>query len=1464
MARRIRIFISSPGDVPTERLRADLVIDQLAQEYGRHFSLESYRWEHEPMLASHHFQDAIDPPSAFDIVILILWTRLGTALPERTSVREYRGIDGRAPVTGTEWEFEDALQSARLRHLPDILAFRNLQPAPIDTQDLQAQARSLEQLQQLNSFWSRHFADRGVFLAAYEGYGSLEQFAKRLEQNLRKLLERRLTDQKIDGGLGEDLPRWRGSPFRGLEAYEFEHAEIFFGRDTVVAKVVEQLANQARAGCAFLLVSGASGSGKSSLVKAAVVPRLMKRQRIEGVAFLRRAIFRPSDAGNDLFHGLVNALCNDPSGECINLPELLGPNQSTTNLANHLQTIGEACDFLFSTALAQVTRQARDSGRILAFEHAKLILVVDQLEELFTLTSISDQQRDIFIRILSGLARAGSVWVIATIRADFSHRLADSKEMIALIEGFGKLEITVPGAAELAEMIRKPAHLAGLAFEQHPVTGLGLDAVLAADAAKASSMLPLLSFALAAIYAEDVERASGRMLTHQAYESLGGLEGAITKRADETVAALSVEQKAALPRVLRALVTISGTGATTPTAHAAPLNMFSADPMALALVDALTEARLLVASSDGELSTVRIAHEALIGTWTLARQQLLKDRRDLETRALILQQYGRWQAAVASERRALLLRHPDLASARDLKKRWGNELSADLAEFIKASDQASRATARRRWIAAMSVIVILGCLAFTSLGFLSVAQKQRMRALIAQSEFLASDARTLTQEGNATLGMLLALEALPKRISTPDRPYVSEAEYALEDAVSNLRERAVLAGHGSTTWAAIYSPDGSSVVTGSDDGTARLWNAHTGEAGPVLKGHESSVNFVDFSSDGTRIATASSDATVRLWDAHSGSRQPVLRGHGDSINTVHFSHDGKWLVTASDDRTARIWDAESATTVRVLKHDGLVNTAAFSPDDRNVLTASTDGMARLWDAHNGQLIQTLAGHTDFVTVAEFSRDGLSIVTGSWDGTARVWTPGSAESLVLRGHVGHVIAATFSPDGRHIVTGSSDNTARIWDRASGAEIAVLKGHDEAVNSVTYSADGKRIATGSSDKTIRIWDAKTGTSLGVLRGHNGAVNSVVFSPDGKEIVSASTDRTARLWNTDIQAAKVVLAGHSESIASAAFSPDGQRLVTASNDRTAQVWDIAKQVVIATLTGHADRVTSAVFSPDGKTVLTASWDRTACLWDVATRTCYRKFEGHGGPLTSAAFSPDGRRIVTASSDGTARVWDVATGASLAILQGHQSWVTSAAFSPDGTQVVTGSWDTTARIWNASSGELQVTLKGHEGRVMSAVFSPDGTKILTASLDHTARIWDASRGSLLVTLSGHENWTYAATFSQDGTRVVTGSEDRTVRIWESSTGHPIMMFRGHGAAVRSASFSPDQSTIATASADLTVRLWSVPPRCQSLIEIARGASARTATELERGQFGLDTLTGDGRSSWLGFISVGKRATCE
>ncbi|MDL2339953.1 MAG: ATP-binding protein [Pseudomonadota bacterium] len=752
VSQRLRIFVSSPGDVEKERLRAGLIIDKLAQDYVRFFTIEGYQWEHEPLCSSEHFQDAIEPPSAFDIVLLILWSRLGTPLPEQTAVRDYRGLDGRSPVTGTEWEYEDALRAARANGAPDLLVFRNMGKAEIDPSDPDAQARSFDQLTALNNFWRLHFADRGVFLSAYDTYGTLEEFAGRLEKSLRKLIERRIGTLGAGDHAGS-APVWLGDPFRGLESYEFEHAPIFFGRDALITKATEQLADNAHAGSAFLLVSGASGSGKTSLVKAAVLPRLTKPQRIRGAAFLRRVVFRAGNGGADPFFGLAEALTTGGGVEGVGLAELLGPGQDAAKLAAFLRSSPDEPGFLFEAALGRLTETGRASGRLLHYESVKLIVVIDQLEELFSVSGIDAETRQQFATLLGGMVRSGHIWVIATLRADFWHRAADIPALAALAEGTGRLDLSPPLSAELAEIIRRPVLAAGLSFELDAETGLGLDVVLAAAAAAAEpGVLPLLSFTLDELY-KDAKKRGSSMLTHASYADLGGLGGAIAARAEETIGALPQDARGALPQVLRALTTVSAINDHVPVSRSAPLRAFGQASPARQLVDALIAARLLVAGQGAAGATVRIAHEALIGQWGRATVQLAADRRDLETRNLVEEQFNRLRNAKGRARAQLLLRNPDLANAVDLARRWRDDLGPELCDYIGRSRR--RARLARNLTALAAAIFALVALGAVVEG-LKASRAQRQ----AQSDFSAAISLTDAQ--------VLIADALNDRGETTD------------------------------------------------------------------------------------------------------------------------------------------------------------------------------------------------------------------------------------------------------------------------------------------------------------------------------------------------------------------------------------------------------------------------------------------------------------------------------------------------------------------------------------------------------------------------------------------------------------------------------------------------------------------------------------------------------------------------
>jgi WD40 repeat protein len=581
--------------------------------------------------------------------------------------------------------------------------------------------------------------------------------------------------------------------------------------------------------------------------------------------------------------------------------------------------------------------------------------------------------------------------------------------------------------------------------------------------------------------------------------------------------------------------------------------------------------------------------------------------------------------------------------------------------------------------------------------------------------------------------------------------------------------RAVLS-HRDLVAAVAFSPDGKMVLTGSWDGTARLWEAATGEAiGPPLK-HEGRVVAVAFSPDGKTVLTGSL-GNAQLWEVATGKAiGPPLKLQAE-VGAVAFSPDGKTILTGSWDGTARLWEAATGKAIGPpLKHQGSVTAVAFSPDGKTVATGSLDCTARLWEAATGEAIGLALQHEGDVDVVSFSPDGKTVLTGSQDNTARLWEAATGNPICPRfHHQGWVAALAFSPDGKTVATGSHDNTARLWDAATGKAIGPPLQHRNGVVAVAFSPDGKMLLTGSADVTARLWDLAPSKAIGLPLIHQGSINAVAFSPDGKTVATASQDNTARLWDAATCEAIGPPLQHQGWVASVAFSPDSKTVLTGSGDKTARLWEAATGQALGSPLQHQGEVRAVAFSPDGKTILTGSWDTTAQVWEAATGKAIGPPLQHPGGVGAAAFSPDGKMLLTGSDDGNARLWDMATGNAVGPPLEHQYAVNSLAFSPDGNTVLTGSEDQTAQLWETATGRaIGPPLKDH-GRVDAVAFSPDGKILLVGSQDKTARLWDAVTRKAIGPPLQHKGDVRAVAFSPDGKTMVTGSANGMAQLWEA-----------------------------------------------------------------------------------------------
>jgi WD40 repeat protein/tetratricopeptide (TPR) repeat protein len=970
----------------------------------------------------------------------------------------------------------------------------------------------------------------------------------------------------------------------------------------------------------------------------------------------------------------------------------------------------------------------------------------------------------------------------------------------------------------------------------------------------AKDALPLLAFTLERLYGE--YGATGHLkLDH--YDALGRIKGSIEAAVDRAFKAADADAKVPKDRDARLALLRRGlipwlagidpdTGA--PRRSVARLSEIPAE--ARPLIQHLVEQRLLATdvSKDTGETTIEPAHEALLRQWGLLQGWLVEDA-GLLTVLDGIQRASRdwvangkrssWLSHAADRLRGAerLLARDDLAAKleptdrdyiyacqiaeqaalteerRRSEKEQEQERNRQAAELQAAQEReksasamaaASRRLARRTMVGLVAALVLAVLAGVTGTYALlqrqnaitqaSAAQMATKEAQLTQSRFLTGLADQAVKEGDATTGMLLALEALPDANGEDElksnRPVWEPAASSADSARRMLRELAIAKGHGDSVTGVAVSPDGSRIVTGS------------------------------------------SDKTARVWDAKTLAELATLKGHTGGVTSVAVSPDGSRIVTGSSDETARVWDAKTFAELATLKAHTGVTSVAVSPDGSRFFTGSGIGTVGVWDAKTFAELATLPGSMYLVTSVAVSPDGSRIVTGSSDETARVWDAKTlAELATLKGHTDRVNSVAVSPEGSRIVTGSSDETARVWDAKTFAELATLKGHTE-VTSVAVSPDGSRFFTGSGDGTVGIWDAKTFAELATLKGHTDRVNSVAVSPEGARIVTGSSDSTARVWDAQTG---TVLAGHTDQIQGVAVSPDGARIVTGSSDNTARVWDVHTGAEKALLKGHTGSVLSVAVSPDGARIVTGSEDRTARIWDATTGAELNSLKGVDA-VNAVAITPDGTRIVTGASDSTAAVWDATNGAKLLTLNGHAFSIFSVAVSSDGARIVTGSADKSARVWNIKSGAEITQLIGHSGPVYAVAFTPDGARIITGSNDHTARIWDSKSGALLTLLEGHTDTVSSVAVTPDGSRIITGSRDGTAAIWDSRTGAKLVNLKD-GAPITGVAVTPDGRQAVTSSTANSARVWTLFPSGQEFVEEAKAVATRCLTPAQRRQ---------------------------
>lgn len=1248
-------------------------------------------------------------------------------------------------------------------------------------------------------------------------YSDALQFAKAFRVAVPTMAEE--TNSGVGRAIVEEQPTTMGNlvlrnPYKGLHAFELMDAGDFFGREALVNQLLTRLEDD-HPYQHFLAVVGPSGSGKSSVVKAGLLPALR-----------------------------AGCLPGSQAWFTVEMSPGEHPLQELTNALNRVAT----------KPISHISEQLRADRRGLIWAvasllsaDARLVLMVDQFEELFT-TSVDVEEVVQFLDVLRVAVNDASsgVRVIITLRADFMDRPLQHLEFGDLLKQ--RIEYVLPlSPAELGQAITCPAEQVGLQVET------GLVTAIVADVQDEPGALPLLQYTLTELF----EQRDNHVLTLATYQQLGGLSGALVQRADQIFEQFPAPQQDQIHQLFMRLVTLGeGVEDTRRRVRQSELLALVDDaPALLEVLQRFGQARLLTFDRDPitREPTVEVAHEALIREWGRLRTWLDESRYDIRQQRLLAAAAQEWDGVKCDK--SYLLTGSRLAQFEDWMGQTHVALTPDEHRFLETSileDNRQKSKRRRSrnalMVASAAIALIMTVLTLLALNARSDAQQERDKAQraaeVRRSLALAANAKDALASNDTDLAIALALEA----IAIPNPPI--EAEQALAAAVYAPGTRRVLTGHEDSVNDVAFSPDGKYAVSG---GGRAAFDEVRGVS--ILFPH----NVYDYS--------------LRLWNLETGAQIQQFDGHTNTIFSVAFSPDGRYVASGSSDKSVIIWDVQSGEQFRHFDTVHKVYSIAFSPDGQHILAGEQRDVIALWNIPNNRLIyeySTFAEETTsfhYVWSIAFSPDGRYTAIGL--GPLGYGTSGGIKLIDFQ--TGEVIRAfslsmpirniAFNPvDSRYVLLdgfesmpntfgqGLSSSYAMLFDLETGQEIRRFRHGFMPIAGLGFSPDGHLVVTGAGDQLIILWDVETGEVVRRLSGHSSYITSTKFSPDGEHLLSASSDGTIRLWDIRNGAEVRQFAGHSGRVIDIQFTPDGRQAVSGGSGRELFIWNVETGDQIRRLYGHASGVNCVWLSTDGKTIISGDYGGIFRQWDAVTGDeiaqpisidvrswgCDIDTAGHYGLAATAGSGT----VVQTPADVSPAYINMITGEIVRVLRGHTSLIYGVDISPDGRYALTGSEDNSVRYWDLSTGEQLCVFEDQQGSVWGVAISPDGRYGLSGSGDRSVVLRDLTTCTEIRRFEGHSMRVSDVEFSPDGRYALSSSEDRRLILWDVATGKEIRRFEGHERWVTDVAFSPDGRYALSGSERGELILWRLSDTAEEIIAWAqnnRYVRDLTCTERER-----------------------------